>query len=95
MALAKKTLLKKSIKYLLKSMIHPCHFIRNLLWKLNCHVSGKINVYAHCAIDLHKGAKIKINNGILNIGVKKNRKYQGRDTVIHGYQCKIEYQRFS
>ena len=70
----KKTLLKKSIKYLLKSMIHPCHFIRNLLWKLNCHVSGKINVYAHCAIDLHKGAKIKINNGILNIGVKKNRK---------------------
>lgn len=31
-------------------------------------------MYAHCAIDLHKGAKIKINNGILNIGVKKNRK---------------------
>ena len=70
----KKALLKKAIKYLLKSMIHPCHFVRNLLWKLDCHVSGKINVYAYCAIDLHKGAKIKINNGILNIGVKKNRK---------------------
>lgn len=70
----KKTLLKKAIKHLLKSMIHPCHFVRNLLWKLDCHVSGRINVYAYCAIDLHKGAKININNGILNIGVKKNRK---------------------
>lgn len=76
-----KTLLKKSIKYLLKSMIHPCHFIRNLLWKLDSHVSGKINVYAHCAIDLHKGAKIKINNGILNIGVKRIESPRSR----HGY----------
>ena len=73
-SVGKKTLLKKVIKYLLKSMVHPCHFVRNLLWKFDCHVSGRINVYAHCAIDLHKGAKIKINNGILNIGVKKNRK---------------------
>lgn len=72
--IGKKTLLKKAIKYLLKSIVHPCHFFRNLLWKLDCHVSGRINVYSHCAIDLHKGAKIKINNGILNIGVKKNRK---------------------
>lgn len=70
----KKTLLKKAIKYLLKSIVHPCYFFRNLLWKLDCRVSGRINVYSHCAIDLHKGAKIKINNGILNIGVKKNRK---------------------
>lgn len=62
-------------------MIHPCHFIRNLLWKLDSHVSGKINVYAHCAIDLHKGAKIKINNGILNIGVKRIESPRSR----HGY----------
>lgn len=70
----KKILLKKAIKYLLKSIVHPCYFFRNLLWKLDCRVSGRVNVYSHCAIDLHKGAKIKINNGILNIGVKKNRK---------------------
>ena len=69
-----RSLIKAIIKKSLHSLRHPIHTIRNLYWASNSHISGRINVANHCALDLRNGSRIIINQGTLTVGAKKNKK---------------------
>lgn len=73
---------RPSVKVIIKKFLiatyhvahDPMQLLRDFRWHFSKHVSGKVHFRSHCAIDLRKGAKIIINNGILNFGNKRNLK---------------------
>lgn len=78
-SLPKSASLKQKVKSLLKFGYHllanPFQSLRDVRWMLDSHVTGKVHILKHCALDLRKGARIMVAQGCrLTLGSKKNRK---------------------
>lgn len=69
-----KAIIKKCLRAAYHIAQDPMQLLRDFRWHFSKHVSGKVHFRSHCAIDLRKGAKIIINNGVLNFGNKRNLK---------------------
>ena len=67
-----RTLIKRIIRFGLRTILHPAQFLRNIYWKFNSHIKGNVNISSHCAIDLRKGALIDASRGNLYFGIKRN-----------------------
>lgn len=68
--------LRYFVRRLLSLVYHviknPSQMVRDIRWMLNSQLEGNAKFRSHCAVDLRRGAKIIVKNGLLNFGDKKN-----------------------
>ena len=85
----KKRLLKKLVKFVLQRLQSPLETLRIFRYNVLCsNVKSSIlkgnylKVQSHCAIDLHKNAKILATNGVFDFGMKKNKKSKAETSLF-------------
>ena len=85
----KKILLKKFVKFVLQRLQSPLETLRILRYNAlcsnvkSCVLKGNyLKVQSHCAIDLHKNAKILVTNGVFDFGMKKNKKSKAETSLF-------------
>ena len=65
--------LRFKARVMLHSILHPVQLWRDIRWRADSHIQGRVAVKSHCALDLHENAKIVVKSGLLILGEKKNR----------------------
>lgn len=81
---------KRTLRSVLSSIKHrvalllrdPMQYYRNYKWSHDSHVSGRMTVLSHCAIDLRPGSRIEVQNGHLLLGQKKNLKSKAETLLL-------------